>query len=128
MNKKASSEESPSSSRLSTLLQGMGILLVTMVIALSLASFKPQASSSNWLGLIGHLLGLILRFTFGIGSYLIIAFGLWVGWSLVLRGETRPLKGTVIYFTLLLCSFCLLLNTIADSSPWIASLFHKIVH
>jgi DNA segregation ATPase FtsK/SpoIIIE, S-DNA-T family len=123
-----SSEENLSSTRLSKLLQGMVVLLVSMVIALSLASFNHHAPSSNWLGLVGHSLGLILRFTFGVGSYLIIAFGLWLGWSWILRGEGRPLKATTIYFTLLLCSFCLLLNIIADSSPWIASLFHKIVH
>jgi S-DNA-T family DNA segregation ATPase FtsK/SpoIIIE len=107
--------------------EGKGLILLAfaLILTFSLLSFHAQDPSKNWLGLIGWGLGWAFNFTFGLCSYLIIAFASWLGWQFLLNRETPSiaLKGT--YFAILLLSCGLILNLLAEWGLPIAALLEN---
>lgn len=89
----------------------------------SLWSFHFQQPETNWLGYLGYICALGSEYMFGLGAYLIPFYLMLIGTRL-LKGES--LKGIGydhLYFIILLCSACMLLNVFAEKFPTQALLF-----
>lgn len=101
---------------------GVLSLIGCAVLLLSLLSYSP-ASHSNWLGIVGHALGVSLQYCLGLGSYLVVAALAWAG--------TRQLRGLSlrphwpVYWLGLIVASCLILTVIADELPWLGMVFHS---
>lgn len=104
-------------------LLGLLVLVATLLAFLGLVSFSPLESGSNFLGLIGHGVGWFLRFSFGLGSYLLLGglFMLSLRWLSKEEVEELPFK--CLLFTVLLFSVCLLLNLTGEVFPSIGRFF-----
>lgn len=94
--------------------KGLLILAVVLALLLCLFSFQHGNPSKNWLGLIGYGLALALNYLLGLGSYLLLCYGGWIGWKML---SAQPLTNwgvKTLYFSLFGLSFCMLLNLLAE--------------
>lgn len=76
---------------------------------------------TNWLGYIGYLTALGSEYLFGLGAYLIPFYMMLIGSRLL-----RSINGSGydhLYFAILVCSICMLLNVFAEQFPSKALLF-----
>lgn len=108
--------------------KGLVFIAISFVMLLSLLSFHVEDHSRNWLGLVGWGLGWALHWAFGFGSYLIILFLGWLGWQHLLNRAIPLLSIKILYFFLLLTSFCLLLNLCAEKEPSFAQTFREHIY
>lgn len=108
--------------------RGLLLLAFTLIVLLSLISFRFDAPHRNWLGLIGWGLGFGFNYLFGLSSYLIVSFGLWLGWKLILN--QKPIYVLSKFFCLLLLcfSFCFLFNLLAENKWAYAKFFENRVY
>lgn len=107
--------------------KGLGLITLSFFCLLALISFDKEASTHNWLGLVGHYLAFSLTFTFGLTAFAVLAFTLWIGWKLLSEEKVPSVKSRVFYFSLCLFSCCLLLNVLSESNfPYPALLLKKI--
>jgi S-DNA-T family DNA segregation ATPase FtsK/SpoIIIE len=92
----------------------------------SLWSFRFLDHKANWLGMLGYLVSLGAEYLCGLGSYLIPMYLFWMGGQW-LKGK-KPAQGyDHLYFAVLLCSSCVLLNVFAETFPGFASLLETRV-
>lgn len=95
--------------------KGLSILSATIFLLLSLVSFWDGDPSKNMLGQAGYLIGFGLNYLFGLTSYLVLGYSFWIGWRLLINQPPKQLVVKTIYFSLFLCSLCILLNVAAES-------------
>jgi DNA segregation ATPase FtsK/SpoIIIE, S-DNA-T family len=110
--------------------EGKGLILLAfaLILSFSLLSFHAQDPGRNWLGLFGWGLGWAFNFAFGLCSYLIVAFLMWVGWQFLLGRETPSIALKNIYFTILLISCGLILNLLAEWGLPIGTLLENKIY
>lgn len=110
--------------------EGKGLIFLgfSLMLMLSLLSFKIDDPTKNWLGLAGWGLALGFNFLFGLASYLILAFCGWLGWQYLLNREIPTLTSKIVYFSILLVSCCLILNLIAELAPSFGQIFESRVY
>ncbi len=108
----------------------LGLLVVTTAILqlLSLHSFSLGHASSNWLGLLGYVLGAFMYYIFGIGSYLVAGYCGWIGMCLLLGKSLENLARTSGWLLLGIISAGILLNLVEDLSPTSAFWLKEILH
>jgi S-DNA-T family DNA segregation ATPase FtsK/SpoIIIE len=96
-------------------LKGLLILSACLVLVLSLVSFYLGDPSKNILGLVGYWIALGFLWTFGLGSYLLASYGVWIGWRLLYSEKVPAFPIRTFYFSIFLLSMCLLLTVYAES-------------
>ncbi len=107
--------------------KGLGLITLSFFCLLALISFDKELSSHNWLGLVGHYIAFGLTYTFGITSFCVLAFTLWMGWKLLSEEKIPGFKGRIFFFFLSLFSCCLLLNVLSEVQfPYPSVLLKKI--
>lgn len=95
--------------------QGLFLISVGFLGFLSLWSFSFLHPDENWLGYLGYIAALGVQSLFGLGSYLIPSYSIWLGVRL-LRGE-KLFHADHIYFAVLLSCVCMLFTVFAESYP-----------
>ena len=107
--------------------KGLLILTLTLLVFLAVLSFIQTDPRANWLGLVGHFTALGLMYTFGLGSYFLIGYLAWIGWSFLTEGKRPQLRRKTVYFASLLFSICLLLNLVSETNGALFSFLQKHV-
>ncbi|MGZ3634320.1 MAG: DNA translocase FtsK 4TM domain-containing protein, partial [Parachlamydiaceae bacterium] len=108
--------------------RAFGFLSFSLITLLSLLSFAFDSSHHNLLGIMGQHLGWLFHALFGVGSYLVCFYVMWLSWRLLFQKEiARPVLITLT-FVLMLCSFCLLLCVIEESLPYIGAFLQKMFY
>ena len=107
-------------------IQGLLILAVVALSFLCVQSFAIDQPQSNWLGVVGYLVGGLLYYCFGLGSYLLLIFLGWIGWSMVIGHPLQRAATKTFWFLCLLASWGILWNLIethsSSLSHWFAPL------
>lgn len=96
---------------------GMLMLAFSFTLLLSLLSFGFSKESHNLLGLTGHAVGLFFHALFGLSSYIIVGYILWMGFKLLSSNPILNLSSKTAYVALLLFSVSLLLSLIEVQFP-----------
>jgi S-DNA-T family DNA segregation ATPase FtsK/SpoIIIE len=108
--------------------KGLLTLACVFLCFLSLVSFTFKDPSTNWLGTAGYGIAWTLSYLFGVSAYFLLAFAGWVGWKLLLDGKVNNLGMKIFYFSLLLLSFSILVNVLAEKGmPIPGALKHKVI-
>lgn len=97
--------------------KGMLFIALGCLGLLALWSFSYLEPRANWLGFLGYLAALGSQSVFGLGSYLIPAYLIWLGGRLLKGQKWIQLSYDHIYFLVLLGSVCMLLTVFAESYP-----------
>lgn len=97
--------------------QGVFFIAVGLLGFLSLWSFSFLHPSGNWLGYLGYIVALGSQSLFGLGSYLIPGYMVWLGVRLVRGEKLANAAYDHVYFLILLASCCMLLTVFAESYP-----------
>ena len=95
--------------------QGLFFISVGLLAFLSLWSFTFLHPEGNWLGYLGYIAALGAESLFGLGSYLIPAYFVWMGVRLLSGQKIFP--SDHVYFAILLSCCCMLLTVFAESYP-----------
>lgn len=95
--------------------QGLFFISLGFLGFLALWSFSFLHEEENWLGYLGYIGALGIESIFGLGSYLIPSYFIWMGVRL-LKGQ-KLFHSDHIYFAILLASFCMLLTVFGDTYP-----------
>lgn len=104
--------------------KAMLFFLATLLVTLSLLTFRQNDITANCLGLVGYIIGWILQFLFGLASFIIPPYLFWLGWYFFHHSEESALpKSKLFYFIVLLFSLSILLAQIAATSSSFASHF-----
>lgn len=119
----------PASSRpiLPKEIQGLLLLLLTVALTLSLISFTDGNETTNYLGLFGYSTAFVLQYSFGVGSYLVLAFLFALSWSLIGQKNFNDFKRKALYFTVFLFCSCMLFNIGVESYPQLGSYFRPYI-
>ncbi len=96
-------------------IKGLIVLGISLILLLSLLSFRIDDPHHNWLGYIGWGLGLTLTWLLGIGSYFCLAFLGWLGWQYLLNREIKTPRLKMTYFSIFVISSCILFNLCAEA-------------
>lgn len=108
--------------------KGLLLLALAFVLSLALISFEAGAPKANWLGLIGYSIGYATNYLFGLGSFLLTAFLVYLGIKFLGRGQVEHLRTKTVYFTLFLCSVAIMLNLLAENHfPFPSILREKVI-
>ena len=94
--------------------KGLIYLGAFFLLFISLITFYDGLPELNWLGITGYYVALSFNTLFGLGSFILTAFGFWYGFKLLISKKVEFLKAKIIYFTLFLISICFLLNAFAE--------------
>lgn len=94
---------------------------------LSLISFYQGASSRNLLGIFGYIVGWCSFYLCGLGSYVLVAYLIWLGWEIFSTGQIKYLNFKNFCLSLFLISLCLTLNVFSENFPKIFSFLEKRV-
>lgn len=101
--------------------QGFFFIALGVLTFLSLLSFNFLEPSHNWLGYVGYALAMGSEYIFGLASFLIPFYSIWVGVKL-LQGQKKIHLGLEhIHFLVLIASASILLTVIAESMPLLAA-------
>lgn len=114
---------SSSSERVIQTIKAMGFFLTALLLTLSLLTFRQGDPTLNYLGLIGYITGWGCQFLFGLTSFLIPPYLIWMGWYLFDDEEGQLPKIKSLYFLLFISSLSILLAQVAATSFKISSLF-----
>jgi S-DNA-T family DNA segregation ATPase FtsK/SpoIIIE len=107
--------------------KGLFFIGLSVLLFLCLLSFVDGHHELNWLGFIGHLFAFLFQYIFGLGSYFILGFMLWLGWGLLKVRKYKAFHIKLLYFLLFVSSTCLLLSLFAETK-WIdlSSFYDKV--
>jgi S-DNA-T family DNA segregation ATPase FtsK/SpoIIIE len=94
--------------------KGLTLIASSIFILLALFSFIIGDPSSNWLGLIGYGIAWGMNYLFGLSSYLIVGYALWVGWKLLSEETVNQFTSKSIYFFVFILSVNILLSLCAE--------------
>src|SRR3990167_4565615 len=97
--------------------KGLICIAVGFLLFTALLSFSFLHPEKNWLGYLGYLLSLALEFLFGLGSYLISAYLMFLGYRLIKKEKNLQIRFDLLCFIALLVSSCMLLSVYAASHP-----------
>lgn len=114
--------------KISTILQGISLLLLSLFLGLSILSFHDNNPEHNWLGLFGHILSWSFCYTFGLASFIIPPFLAWIGWKIVTRKAVEIPRLKIVCFPITLISLSVLLAMAAEGMPKLAHYFDSWVH
>ncbi len=95
--------------------QGLFFISLGFLGFLSLWSFSFLHPTANWLGYLGYITALGIESIFGLGSYLIPAYFIWMGVRL-LKGQ-KLFHSDHVYFAISLASACMLFTVFAETYP-----------
>ncbi len=106
-----------------------GLLLIALgaLALLALITFDIERPQGNWLGFLGYGVSLGVKWTFGLGSYLVPLYLFWWGRRLLRAQKTTYFATDHLYFLVLLGSICVLLSVFAESFPDRAESFENKV-
>ena len=108
--------------------KGLFMLSCVLICFLSLVSFTFKDPATNWLGMMGYGIAWGLSYLFGVSAYFLLCFAGWIGWKLLLEGKVETLFLKAFYFSLLLISFSVLVNVLAEKGmPVPGALKHKVI-
>jgi S-DNA-T family DNA segregation ATPase FtsK/SpoIIIE len=107
--------------------KGLFFIGLSVLLFLCLISFIDGHHELNWLGFVGHLLAFLFQYIFGLGSYFILTFMLWLGWGLLKIRKYKGFHIKLLYFFLFVSSTCILLSLFAETK-WInlSSFYDKV--
>jgi len=107
--------------------KGFLAIAVGVLSLFALWSFQFLNHHANWLGMLGYWAALAGEYLFGLGAYLIPVYLFWLGaqWLKEKKGSVQTYDH--LYFGVLLCSCCVLLNVFAEKFPGLAGLFENRV-
>ncbi len=108
--------------------KGLALLSASLVLVLSLLSFKAGDPSGNWLGLVGYALAWVQVYLFGLPAYFVAFYLGWMGWRLLSTQEIPQAKLKAFYFSAFLISCCILLNAINEWGVPLAALFKNKIY
>lgn len=97
--------------------QGFFLIALGALALFSLWSFRFLHPRDNWLGYLGYIAALGGEYAFGLGAYLIPLYLFWLGSRLLKKQKLPFIAYDHLYFFILLCSTCMLLNVFAESFP-----------
>lgn len=100
---------------------GLCLLFAAVAILLSLLSFSYGPEGKNWIGLIGFGIGKAFHAVFGIGSYFISLYLIWIGWRLCFSKPIHHPWIKFLYLAIFVSSLCTLLSLIEDRLPSLAT-------
>lgn len=125
---KKNSNSKPVKHQQSAELKGLIVFILAIAMCLSLVSFGLHGPyTRNWLGIVGYTIGWSFTAVFGLGSYLICLFLLWIGWRLLMRKTIDTLMLKSWWVGVSVVSFCILLSLLEDRFPsntaWLNSTF-----
>lgn len=103
----------------------LSILSLSLLVLISLLSFAFDSPHNDLLGIMGQHLGWIFHSLFGLGSYIVCFFAIWLSWRLIFHKEVPHVPSTLVYFSLLILSFSLLLCVIEESTPLFGAFLQK---
>ncbi len=107
--------------------KGFLAIAVGVLGLFSLWSFQFLNHHANWLGMLGYWTALAAEYLFGLGAYLVPLYLFWIGaqWLKEKKGAVQVYDH--LYFGVLLCSCCVLLNVFAERFPVLAGFFENRV-
>lgn len=106
--------------------KGLALLGAALFLTLSLISFDGHLASPNWMGLIGYWISFSLTYLLGLSAFGVVAFLFWAGWKLLSEENVPSCKAKLIYFSLCVFSFSLLLNLLSECGMPFGFLTKKI--
>lgn len=124
---KAASQKTPPSPMQKSI-YGVLTLAGALLVFLSLASFAFNEHSHHWVGLVGYSIGMISHILFGISSYTVACFIVWVGWRLLLNKPINSLGLKMTFLLLSVISVNMLLNVIEDVYPMAGTSVYKFFY
>ncbi|MCI5052987.1 MAG: DNA translocase FtsK [Simkaniaceae bacterium] len=95
--------------------KGLLILALGVVLGLCLFSFSDGDPKVNWLGLAGYTIGWGMNYAFGLSSFFIDAYILWIGWRFLSGRRIENFGIKTFYFSIFLISSCVLLNLLSET-------------
>lgn len=107
---------------------GVILIVTSLLIFLGLFSFTQGSPNSNWLGLVGYGVAWTLLYTFGILCYPLNMLLVWIGWKKLCHKPIEQVAHKIVHLSIMTFSLCILLNSLAEFSPSIASLMSESVY
>jgi len=105
---------------LTTESRGFLIFSMGLLLLLSLISFGFHSESTNLIGLLGYTFGWAFHALFGISSYLIVLFLVWVGFAWMLNSPIPTIKFKSLYVLIIIVSLSILLSLVEHEFPNLA--------
>ena len=109
-------------------IRGIILLALSSILLLSLVSFVYGKASENWLGYIGYAFAFITQYLFGLASYILIGFSIFLGWRLLCNKPIDNFGIKAVYLSVVILSSCLLLNVIAETHPHVGEHFSDAIY
>lgn len=109
-------------------MKGLILLTSSAFLLLSLYSFAAQKDSNNLLGLAGLTVGFLFHALFGLSSYIICLFLLWLGMRCIFHKSLTELFSKSFYTFLLIISSSILLSLIEEKYPLFAGAISDIFY
>lgn len=118
--KRASSKSKEKPKQDTTAIRGLSVISISIAVFLSLLSFALGPNTHNWIGIIGFSVGKFTHAVFGLGSYFLCFYLMWIGWRLLFVKPLNYLAIKTVYIITLMASLCILLSLAEDRFPTIA--------
>ncbi|MDF2577633.1 MAG: ftsK [Chlamydiales bacterium] len=99
---------------------GLLMLSISSMLLISVFSFSMGDIHHNYLGLIGYYCAYALQYLFGLSSYLILTYCIWLGCNFMRNRSPHFLVLQILYVIMATASSCILLNLFAERFPHLA--------
>lgn len=126
--KKKKKKKQKQSSHLHPEAKGLIVFALTLFLSLSLISFHHSQPSENWLGILGYVVAFVFEYLFGLSSYLMVLYFLWISYKLFKDQKVKGLNLRISYFSTFIFCICMLLNVGAELFEEKASILQNIVY
>lgn len=121
MAKKKTKTKSVKKIKIAPEIWGLIALTSAIFLLLSLYSFAGNQEAKNLLGLAGLLIGFLFHASFGISSYILCLYLIWLGAKLVLNKSLEDLFSKSFYTILLVISNSIILSVIEEHYTLLAN-------
>ncbi len=108
--------------------KGLMVYGLSLLLLISLISFKEGHPESNWLGLAGYSSAYGWIYLFGLSSYLFVFFGIWLGTHFIANKPKEFLNFKFFNFLIAVISCSFILNVAAEHSFFHSELFREKIH
>ncbi len=95
--------------------KGLLMLALSIVLMLSLISFSDGDYRVNWLGLAGYTVAWGMNYAFGLCSFAITSYMLWIGWRLLSAQKIINFGIKTFYFAIFIFATGVLLNLCSET-------------
>jgi S-DNA-T family DNA segregation ATPase FtsK/SpoIIIE len=85
-----------------------------LLILLSLISYCDSVPEINYLGKLGYYTAFTFNYLFGLSSYLLLFYGFWAGWKLLVEKNIDPAWSKNLYFGVFISSISILLCCLSE--------------